>query len=1586
MMMKKLLIILIFLVQITNVFAQEKHVEGYLTEAERKADTPFKERYNTRVRGNMTFAANNILNRPPADTPYNGSDGNHSFNLQYIDIDDFVDENGDGIDDTFSSSKSSLNLPSCSRVVYAGLYWAGIYPYDNWNEEGGVNTRDDDFNTMKFKVPGGNYVDLVADKVDAVKRELIYDDGVPTEKPYVCYKDVTTMVQGLVDGAGDPIPNGDYYGANIKATLGKDNIGGRLGSSAGWVMVVIYENETQKNKKFYIFDGFSTIKKATNPYTDVPVSGFQTVPSGPVRANLMVAALEGDKSITGDALQIERRNSGNFETLTTGNLNKTDNFFNGSITHNNTYLPGRDPNSKNTLGFDVDMFSLSNPSKSILNNGQTDTTLRFTTDGDSYWPFLLGMSVEVIEPKVQLIKTIEDASGNDISGQTVGLGNELFYNVRFQNVGTDNAKNTRIIDILPKNVDFLPADLILPPELEHTRTQILNDYEPPTAANSFRGKLIFNIPDDLVEENDGFFNIKIKVAVVSDCSQLRDVCSNRISNQAFANYESDRGGAPPINNEESYAGIDDCNFGVVGTSNFLVDTSGCKFERSEVMCTASLDISAGNGFLSYAWENANNLGVIIGTSQTLTVTQSGTYIVNKVAPAGCISNEETIHVVGFNNEPNPLASFADQVLTSCASNNFELAEFYLCGINDETRINLPFTGATTVQWFKLDETSCNNAVAGCANVDTGCTWVNQGPDDLDKTFDTDGQYRLDVLYDGRCPQSYYFNIYKATLNPTIVKEDLLCGNDAVIRIDNIPAGYEYMLSGPGIATPAFQTGNSFTVSDPGDYDLAIRLIGSPSTACTYIQEDINIQSPLIQLNVTQGDLNCADDDIQITASISGVPGEYSYEITRNGVPEASSGGFIANDSQTYSFSQGGTFVISVESVDGCIATETLVINKPLPITLSATTTKNISCVGGTSDGIITLTPGGGTLSLGSTHTIRLISAPASVTTPIVVTGTTYDVALGDEGVYIFEVIDSNNCSTTASATVVVEPELVFDVDSSDISCNGLTDGQIEVGPDATNVTGYSYLYSIDNWSTSNGTGVFSGLSANNYTVKIRASKDDLNGNSYQCEYEVTATINEPLGLTGGSAAETDLSCDVNGNTVNGSITFTAPTGGTGAYTYYYGLDGSGTFTPTTVTMVSVSVAGDYNVKVADANGCELIYPDVSIAPLPAEPDLSEMVTYNCDGTGNITITPLDASYTYTLGATTNSTGVFSSIGAGNYTVSVNYGSSCTKDIDVTVAGDRALSGSSVATPVTCNGENDGTIVITVNNLGSTVANNYEYSIDGGTNWLPLGGTSTTPLTVSGLIAGTYNVEVRETGNTSCEVSAGTVTVNEPTVVTVVSVAETKGITCRLPAGATLEPTANGGNGAAYTYELFNNAGATGAALQTTAPFTDVAAGNYWVVATDVTGVCASVPYAVTVTAPTTLSVVASSVVCYDGSNGEVTVNITGGELPFAVSLNGAAPVSINTTSYTFTGQSAQNHVITVTDNNGCTATDDTDILAPLSGTVTPTDANCAVNSGQIVVSGSGGTGAGTYEYAIVADTVVPVAGDYAAGNSPAKVA
>ncbi|MDE1206896.1 DUF11 domain-containing protein, partial [Tenacibaculum sp. LAR 2:5] len=1184
------------------------------------------------IKGDITFISNNVLsvegwvydsgwNYYNSDDPYDGSNSNGNVNMQYIDI--------DGDSSTDSSSSDELNLPSCSRVVYAGLYWAGVYPYETW---GGRESRRYNPYQIKFKLPGGNYQDIEADASDVTKRELIYDNGVA----YICYKDITSDIQGLatVNPEGH---NGTYVAANIRATRGDDPSG--LGGSGGWTMVIIYENETESSKNISIFDGFADVRNGNN--VDLSYSGFTTVPVGPnpanpapVRATLLAAALEGDKSINGDRFRI-RDIYNNYRAQSTPTVNPISNFFNGSISRNDQYVTTRVPNSENTLGFDVDLYQLRNTNNSIITNNQTSARVRFTSSQDTYWPFLNALAVEIIEPKVQLIKTIEDASGNDIQGTPVGLGSELFYNISFQNVGTDDARNTIITDRLPKNVDLLTTtapngsvapdgtrfDIDLPPGVSITA------YDPPSAANDNRAELEISVPDNMVLEGGALYNIRMHVQVVTDCSQLRDVCSNEVRNQAFARYEGIRGGVV-VNNEPSYAGIDDCDFGIVGTSNFLVDTSGCSFETTQVMCGSSITLTAGAGFESYEWRDAS--GTLLGTTTvpSFDVTNEGTYTVNKIASAasGCINAEETIHVVGYNSEPNPLQPFADQVLT-CASNGEELAEVYLCGDSGSRTINLPFdtSSATTVQWFKLDESSCTDVTeSGCPNINTGCTWNEVGSGEFSRNFADAGEYRLDVLYDGRCPKSYYFNVYKATLNPTFITQDILCGNNGSITVNNIPAGYQYSLTGPGGYNAPFQNSNVFSnLTAAGNYNLSIRVSSASAASCTYTFPPINIQENDIDMDVITTPMQCFNDSAQIRVQVNNVPGDYTYELLQGGSVVGIEGP-TANNDFTFNVTDGGAYTVRVTTPQ-CTATETIVINEPDELLLTALKTKDITCESGSSDGIIQLTASGGTLDTSSGNNYNfavwtsqgtdLYTNPSDIPNTAFLTPATnpytYNVPVGSEGIYRFIVIDDNNCYTISDPVeITVEPELAFTHSETDVTCNGLTDGTINVSVNGDNL-GYAVEYSIDN-ATWNTTGAFDSLGDGTYTIYIRASK-----NSYQCLYEIpNVVINEPAPLNGGSATKTDLECNTSGGTTYGTITFTAPTGGTPNYTYYYKLNSESTYTLAANNPVTGLPAGIYNTRAIDASGCIIDLNNVTINGLPTEPTLTSSVVYNCDGTGN----------------------------------------------------------------------------------------------------------------------------------------------------------------------------------------------------------------------------------------------------------------------------------------------------------------------------------------------------------------------------------
>src|SRR5690606_29809944 len=95
---------------------------AFVNLSQAQLSVPFEPRLpggNIKVKGDLVFVANNIVSIDNTNVAYNGGVNNDNQDMQYIDI--------DGDPTTFSSSSAELNAPSCSAVVYAGLYWGGIY-------------------------------------------------------------------------------------------------------------------------------------------------------------------------------------------------------------------------------------------------------------------------------------------------------------------------------------------------------------------------------------------------------------------------------------------------------------------------------------------------------------------------------------------------------------------------------------------------------------------------------------------------------------------------------------------------------------------------------------------------------------------------------------------------------------------------------------------------------------------------------------------------------------------------------------------------------------------------------------------------------------------------------------------------------------------------------------------------------------------------------------------------------------------------------------------------------------------------------------------------------------------------------------------------------------------------------------------------------------------------------------------------------------------------------------------------------------------------------------------------------------------
>lgn len=355
--------------------------------AHSQTPVPFKVRYHAFVKGDMAVIANSIVNRTdynnPTSIPYHNQSNhallNDQFQMEYIDVDT------DG--GTFSSSSASLVVdnPENKKIIYAALYWSATYKYNTGIQKSEEKFTADDNNReaiddIKIKFPN-------QEKYTNIKGEILFDGLGKKEfkecAPYAVYADVTEYINQLDN------PFGEYTVANIRATEGR--ISG--GVAAGWTLFVVYRDASMQGKYITSFDGFSGLN---DDFTDVPFSGFTTLPEGEVKAKIALAVLEGDNNLTGDQFFFKAGENDKFSVLETANR-KAKNFLNGSITNNDSHFSDRKPNSKNTLGYDTCVMNLKNPSNLVIGNNVNNATLRMKSSGDRCYMFFSAFDIEVIE-------------------------------------------------------------------------------------------------------------------------------------------------------------------------------------------------------------------------------------------------------------------------------------------------------------------------------------------------------------------------------------------------------------------------------------------------------------------------------------------------------------------------------------------------------------------------------------------------------------------------------------------------------------------------------------------------------------------------------------------------------------------------------------------------------------------------------------------------------------------------------------------------------------------------------------------------------------------------------------------------------------------------------------------------------------------------------------------------------------------------------------------------------------------------------------------------------------------------------------
>lgn len=524
------------------------------------------------------------------------------------------------------------------------------------------------------------------------------------------------------------------------------------------------------------------------------------------------------------------------------------------------------------------------------------------------------------------------------------------------------------------------------------------------------------------------------------------------------------------------------------------------------------------------------------------------------------------------------------------------------------------------------------------------------------------------------------------------------------------------------------------------------------------------------------------------------------------------------------------------------------------------------------------------------------------------------------GTFTVTITDITGCTGTSSRSLSQPSALVASstIDSN-VSCNGGSDGAASV----VGVGGTSpYTY---NWSNGATTAMVTGLTAQTYTITVTDNNN--------CMASSTLSITEPSALSGVVISQGIVDCN---NSV-ASATISA-SGGTPSYTYSWPSGG------TNATEGGLN-AGTHIATITDANSCmETVNVTIVSNTTPPIADAGPDRSLGCasstlilDGSGSQASSTISYQWTTSggnivSGSTTNMPTINQ---AGTYTIrvtnSVN-GCFATDDAIVTNVSSPTLSG--VVTDVSCNGDSDGSIDLTVS--GGQAAYTYNWS-NGATNEDP-----------TSLAAGTFTVTVTDAN--MCGASA-TFSVNQPSLVIASAIVDSN-VTCfgGLDGGATASTT---GGTSPYTYAWNNSA--------TTASITGVSAGTFTVTVTDNNG-CTGMA-STTISQPSAMmasSTINSNVSCNGGSDGAASASASGGTPPYTYSWSNGA------TTATITGLTAGTYTITITDNNGCTDTSSETITESSAINITVSiDNNVSCNGladGGASASASGGTSPYTYSW------------------------
>lgn len=724
---------------------------------------------------------------------------------------------------------------------------------------------------------------------------------------------------------------------------------------------------------------------------------------------------------------------------------------------------------------------------------------------------------------------------------------------------------------------------------------------------------------------------------------------------------------------------------------------------------------------------------------------------------------------------------------------------------------------------------------------------------------------------------------------------------------------------------------TYTLTPPGISNISGAFFGLSIGAYTLTATDLNgcvISSsflinqapPITWSSVVANPPSCfGSSNASINVAASGGNGGFEYQLNP---------GLILSPTGQFLNLAAGTYTITAKDVKSCTLTTVITITDPLPVTLNSAATTFASCNPGC-DGTVLLTGAGGN----SVYTYSLNGGAFQ-------NSGSYTSLCASQ--YTVTVQDGNNCTGqgTFSITTANGPTSL-NLTTTPITCNGLSNGVIN-----SNVVGGTGLinYQLMPGALTNTTGSFSGLGVNIYSI----TATDVNG----CTISNAISVTQPFPLVLSGTNVTNVNC-FGSNT--GAVS-TSAVGGNGSFVYSLN---PGAISNTTGVFNSLTAAS-YTISVVDANGCSNSVSVNITQPTQLAPSAPIITNVSCFGGTNGSIEQLFSggtgaiSYTLNPGAVSNSTGQFSNLASGIYTILATDVLGCSSSVTLTITQPTALGISNVTSTIpSCVPGGDASLSVIA--TGGTPT--YLYSINGGAtqasgNFINVGN------------AGIYTIQVVDA--LGCSTSS-TSQIQAPPSPVISSVASTMA-TCAPGCDGTLTITSSGGT-LPYQY-------ATNVTLgQASNVISSLCAANYTITVSDALGCTVSSAAQVNTTpSPVLNSVSTTNALCNNSPSGSITLGVSGGTNPITYVLN---PGAISNTTGLFNSLSSGTYSITGTDVNGCTISTVASVGQPVSlqFTVTTTiPPSCfGGTNGSLTVYTSGGSGSNIYGIQPLGGTFAPPA-------------